>query len=427
MIEQVLAKKNIQYALRQVERNGGAAGVDGMPTTSLRPFAKHQGADIYLAMVHGRYQPTAIKGVYIPKPGGKQRLLGVPTVGDRWLQQAVHQALLPRFEYSFTKHSYGFRPNKNAQQAVQKAQQYINEGYRFIVDIDLANFFDEVDHCLLLQRLYNRVKCPLTLRLVRKWLRAPILLQGKLHKRRKGVPQGSPLSPLLSNIVLHELDTMLEAANLRYIRYADDFSIYCQKHWQAEKVMKQVRQYIEQKLKLRINESKSGIRRPLQFTILGYGFVSTYEKGSRHQYQLVVSEKAWSKLKYSLKEATRKTRPWSISERTQQLKQVQQGWVNYFRLASMLGKLQSIDSWVRNRLRYCIWKQWKKPQRRYINLVRLGIPKRDARRFAHSRKGGWAVAQSPIMLVPVTLQRLEQRGYESLESYYLKVKPKSLS
>lgn len=280
------------------------------------------------------------------------------------LQQAVGQVLAMKFEMEFEDQSYGFRPNRNAQQAVLKAQEYINSGFQYIVDIDLKSFFDEVDHCILLQLLYRKVKCPLTLRLIRKWLRAPIQVNGKLMKRRKGVPQGSPLSPLLSNIILHELDKELKRQNLRFVRYADDFSIYLKTKSTARKVGNETFRFLRDKLKLPINREKSGIRRPVQFNILGYGFVPTYRKGEKGKYQLVASDKSWKNLKQKVKMLTRKTTPMSFDERVQKLKEVTRGWLNYFRLASLQIKLKEVDGWIRNRLRYCIWHQWKKLERK---------------------------------------------------------------
>ncbi|WP_321318829.1 group II intron reverse transcriptase/maturase [Labilibaculum sp.] len=283
------------------------------------------------------------------------RLLGIPTVTDRLLQQAVLQIITAKFEFEFSDFSFGFRPNRSLHQAVLKAQGYINDGYQHIVDIDLKTFFDEVDHCHLLQQLYRKVKCKATMRLIRKWLRAPILIEGKLVKRRKGVPQGSPLSPLLSNIMLHELDRELEKQGLKFIRYADDFSIYTKSKATARRVGNKVYKFLRNKLKLTINREKSGIRRPVHFTVLGFGFVPTYRKGERGKYQLIVSEKSWKRLKEKLKLITRKTTPMSFEERIQKLNEVQRGWVNNFRMASILAKLQDLDGWLRNRLRYCIW------------------------------------------------------------------------
>jgi RNA-directed DNA polymerase len=339
------------------------------------------------------------------------------------LQQAVAQVITPLFEYEFKEHSYGFRPNKNALQCIQQAQQYINEGYQHIVDIDLQSFFDEVDHCLLLQLLYRKVKCPVVLRLIRKWLRAPIMINGKLTKRRKGVPQGSPLSPLLSNILLHELDKELEKQGLKYVRYADDFSIYTKNNSTARKKGNAVFLFLKDKLRLPINREKSGIRKPVQFEILGYRFVPTYKKGTKGKYQLVVSEKSWQKLKQNIKAITRKTTPWSLAQRIRKLNEVCRGWLNYFRLASIVGKLRDLDSWVRNRLRYCIWHDWKKPERRRKNLLRLGVDHQHACSWSRTSMGGWRVAQSPILVTTVTLERLQQRGYESMLEYYLKVAP----
>jgi group II intron reverse transcriptase/maturase len=423
MIEQVINRRNMHLAYQQVVRNKGSAGVDGMGVSELKQHIQKDREAIVLSIINGGYMPQPILGVSIPKSNGKTRLLGIPTVTERWLQQAVAQTITPLFEYEFKEHSYGFRPNKSAHQCIQQSQQYIHKGYQHIVDIDLKSFFDEVDHCLLLQLLYSKVKCPVTLRLIRKWLRSPIMINGKLSKRRKGVPQGSPLSPLLSNIMLHELDKQLEEQGLKYVRYADDFSIYTKSKSTARKTGNAVFLYLKNKLKLPINREKSGLRKPVELTILGHKFVSTYEKGTKGKYQLVVSDKSWEKLKQKLKDITRKTTPSSIAERIAKLKEVGRGWLNYFRMASIQGKLRSLDGWVRNRLRYCIWHNWKKPERKRKNLIRLGVDQAHAYGWSRTRMGGWAVAQSPILLTTVTLERLKKRGYEPMLEHYFKVSP----
>ena len=410
-------------AYQQVVSNKGSAGVDGMGVKELYAHLTKSREQIESSIRGGKYQPQAILGVEIPKSNGKTRLLGVPTVTDRMLQQAVGQILAAKFEMEFEDYSYGFRPNKNAQKAVLKAQEYINSGYQHIVDIDLKSFFDEVDDCILLQLLYRNVKCPLTLRLIRKWLRAPIEINGKLTKRRKGVPQGSPLSPLLSNIMLNELDKELERQGLRYVRYADDFSIYCKNKTVARKIGNNIYLFLKEKLKLPINKEKSGIRKPVTFNVLGYGFVPTYMKGEKGQYQLVVSKKSWAKLKAKLKIITRKTSSMTFDERIKKLKEVSHGWLNYFRLASIQTKLKELDGWLRNRLRYCIWHNWKKSERKRKNLIRLGVSPEQAYQWSRTRMGGWAVAQSPILGTTITLERLRKRDYEALLTYYEKVAP----
>jgi RNA-directed DNA polymerase len=423
MIEKVVSRKNMLKAYRQVISNQGVSGVDGMSVKSLSNHLKINRDKIVKAVCNGRYLPQAILGVAIPKSNGKIRMLGIPTVTERLLQQAVSQVIEPKFEREFTEHSYGFRPHRNAHQAVQQAQRYIHEGYDHIVDIDLQNFFDEVDHVMLLQLLYDKVDCPFTLRLIRHWLRAPINIDGRLVKRRKGVPQGSPLSPLLSNILLHELDKELEKQGHRYVRYADDFSVYTKSKTTARKVGNNIYLFLKNRLKLSINRQKSGIRKPVQFQILGYRFVSTYQKGVKGNYQLAASDRSWETLKRNLKAITKKTAPFTFDERVLKLKEVQRGWLNYFRMGSLQSKLKDLDSWLRNRLRYCIWEDWKKPDRRMKNLIRLGISNNQAYAWSRTRMGGWPVALSPIMVTTITVERLIKRGYESMLSYYEKVSP----
>lgn len=423
MIEKILSRKNIRSACKQVMSNQGSAGVDGISVKTLPQFLQQNLKAIATAISNGSYIPQSILGVEIPKGNGKTRQLGIPTVVDRLLQQAASQIISPKFELAFKEHSYGFRPNRNAHQAVQQAQKNIHDGYDYIVDIDLQNFFDEVDHGILLPLLYAKVQCPITLRLIRKWLRAPILIKGKLVKRRKGVPQGSPLSPLLSNVILHELDKELEKRGHRYVRYADDFSIYTNNVKSARRIGNSIFLFLKNKLKLSINRAKSGIRKPVQFQILGHRFVPVYQKGAKGKYQVVVSDKKWKSLKQGLKLITKKTAPETISERIAKLKEFHRGWINYFRMASMQSKLKELDGWLRNRLRYCIWEDWKKPERRRKNLMRLGISKSQAYAWSRTRMGGWAVAQSPILGTTITVERLVKRGYESMFSYYEKVSP----
>jgi len=423
MIEQILRRENLLRAMYKVQKNHGSAGVDHMPVTRLSELLSIDKEELTNDVRSGKYFPQPILGVEIPKGKGKTRLLGIPTVTDRMLQQAVLQIMNARFEFEFSESSYGFRPNKNLHQAVLKAQGYINEGHQYIVDIDLKTFFDQVNHCHLLQLLYRKIKCRDTLRLIRKWLRSPIQLNGRLVKRRKGVPQGSPLSPLLSNIMLHELDRELERQGLRFVRYADDFSIYTKTKAEARKVGNAILKFLKRKLKLTINRDKSGIRRPVHFTCLGFGFVPTYVKGEKGKYQLVVSEKSWNKLKQKLKTITRKTTPMSFDQRIEKLNQVQRGWINAFRMASIQHKLTELDGWLRNRLRYCIWHHWKKPERKRKNLIRLGIELGQAYAWSRSRMGGWAIAQSPILGTTITIDRLKKRGYVSLLEIYKKISP----
>ena len=422
-IDKVLSTRNLTEACKEVIKNKGQGGVDKMSVRELKTYLDKNREALSEIIHHGDYIPQPIRGKEISKRNGKKRLLGIPTVIDRMLQQAVSRVIMPQFEYMFSDYSFGFRPKRNTLQAVSKSLDYINSGYHYIVDIDLKGFFDEVGHSLLMNLLYQRVKCPVTLQLIRRWLRAPIWINGQLVKRRKGVPQGSPISPLLSNIMLHELDKEMENIGLRFVRYADDFSIYCKTKQEARRIGNEIYVFLRDKLKLPINREKSGIRRPVNFKILGYGFVPAYQKGVKGKYQLVVDKERWKQFKAKLKEATRKTTPMSFKERVRKLKQIHRGWINNFRLANIKGKLLELDGWLRNRLRYCIWHHWKKRERKRKNLIRLGVSSKDAYSWSRSRLGGWAIAQSPILNTTITVDRLVKRGFEPLITWYRKVAP----
>lgn len=418
LIERILHPANLTTACKEVIRNKGAGGIDGMKVTELKSHLDKNRKELESLIRNGQYLPQPIRGKEIPKGKGKPRLLGIPTAIDRTLQQAVSRVIMEYYETEFSSSSFGFRPRRNTQQAVGKALTLINSGYQHIVEIDLKEFFDRVDHTLLLQLLYRKIKCKQTLCLIRRWLRAPLVKDGRLYKRRIGVPQGSPISPLLSNIILHELDKEMERLGLSYIRYADDFSIYCQTKSDARKAGNTIYLYLRDKLKLPINRDKSGIRRPVNFQILGFGFVPIYKKGVKGKYQLIVNPKRWKSLKAKLKEATRKTTPMSFDERIQKITQIQRGWINNFKYAHIKLKLEKLDGWLRNRLRYCIWHHWKKPERKRKNLIRLGVKPDMAYAWSRSRMGGWAIAQSPILGTTITKERLQKRGYISLSHMF---------
>lgn len=366
-----------------------------------------------------------MRGVQIPKKSGGNRLLGIPTVIDRLIQQSIHQVLSPIWEREFSNHRYGFRPKRSAGDALEKATEHINAGYQWIIDLDLKSFFDKINHDKLMNILERKISDKVLLKLIRKYLQSGILVDKKVISRKTGSPQGGPLSPLLSNILLNEFDRELEKRGLRFVRYADDVSIFVKSKRAAERVLQSITNFLEKKLLLEVNQEKTKICRPVNFTLLGHCFTSFYTKGSKGKYRLSIAKKSWEELKYKIKEITRKTTPTTFSERIVKLNQLKRGWLNYFRYATGFGKLRDLDSWVRSRLRYCIWKGWKNPYRRRRAFIQLGVPQTLARQFSYSRLCGWRIAQSPIMKTTVTTDRLKAKGYISFSDYFFKLKSAS--
>jgi RNA-directed DNA polymerase len=413
LLEQVLNYSNVTKAYDQVASNKGSKGVDGVTTKELLSYMEENWGRIKQEIIEGNYQPQAVLGVEIPKASGGKRLLGIPTVIDRLIQQSIHQVLCPIYDIEFSEYSYGFRIGRNAHQAISQAQSYINEGYQYILDFDLKSFFDIVNHDYLMSLLNRKIKDRMLLKLIRRYLQSGMMLGGLVQQREQGTPQGSPLSPLLSNILLTVLDKELEKRDLRFVRYADDFSIFVKSKRASLRVKRKITNFVESKLHLKINEQKSQICRPIQYFMLGYGFVPTYKIGEKGKYDLRVSPRSFKRLKQKIKEVTRKTSPLSLSMRLKKLDDLTRGWINYYRFANIVGKLRDIDSWARNRLRYCIWKHWKKSNKRMRSFIRLGVPKGHA--------GGWAIAQSPMMGTTVTIKRLQLKGYVSFSQQLSKV------
>lgn len=413
LLEKVLDRANLNLAYKRVRKNGGSHGVDGMKVEELLPYLKQHGESLKQSILEGKYQPQPVRRVEIPKPGGGIRLLGIPTVVDRMIQQAIAQVLSPIFEGEFSKYSYGFRPGRNAHQAIEQARQYINEGYKVVVDLDLEKFFDRVNHDKLMYLLAQRIEDKGVLKLIRAYLESGVMLGGLVSPSEEGTPQGGPISPLLSNVMLHELDKELERRGHRFCRYADDCNIYVKSKKAGNRVMESVTQFIEKRLKLKVNREKSAVDYPTKRKFLGFSFY--YSKGGA---SIRIHAKSLGRLKAKLKKLTGRSIGISMEARIDKLNQTIRGWVNYYQLADMGKHCQETDEWLRRRLRMCYWKQWKKIRARKENLVRLGIPVSKAWEFANTRKGYWRIAHSPILSRSLTNSHFRELGLSGLSEIY---------
>ena len=414
-MEQILSSDNLNAAYLQVVRNKGAAGVDGMTVEELGAYLSENGESIREQLRTRKYKPQPVRRVEIPKPDGGVRNLGVPTVVDRFVQQAVAQVLTPIFEEQFHDHSYGFRPNRCAQQAVLKALEMMNDGHNWVVDIDLAKFFDTVDHDKLMTIFGRTIKDGDVISVVRKFLVSGVMIDDEYEDTIVGTPQGGNISPLLANIMLNELDKELEARRLDFVRYADDLIIMVGSRQAADRVMKSVTRFIEEKLGLKVNAEKSKVDKPKGIKYLGFGF---YFDSFAKAYKAKPHPKAVAKFKAQMKKLT--CRSWSVSNsyKVYKLNQLSRGWINYFKIGSMKGLCERLDSNIRFRLRMCIWKHWKTPQNRAKNLIKLGISRRFAWSTAYYGAHIARVCQGGAMNMAVTKERLTRFGLVSMVDYY---------
>jgi RNA-directed DNA polymerase len=413
MLEQILSRWNIDKALEQVMRNKGAGGIDGMQTEELGDYLNTNWQSLRAKILEGTYKPSAVRKVEIPKPQGGVRMLGIPTVLDRLLQQAISQWLMPKYEEQFSNHSYGFRPNRNCHQAVMQAQTYLNEGRVLVVELDLEKFFDKVNHDRLMSVLSRTVTDKPTLKLIRSYLTSGILEGGVVSQRIEGTPQGSPLSPLLSNIVLDEFDKELEKRGHAYVRYADDCSIYVRSEASAKRVAESIIKYIEGKLLLKVNRTKTKISRPNESTLLGFSFFR-YNGG----WEIRIAEKSVGRITEKVKDITGRSTGKSENEKIGKLNSVINGWVSYYVIAKAKTVMQDLDRLVRVRLRICQWKVWKKPATRVRNLLKLGASKQKAYEWGNSSKGHCRVAHSPILQRTLNNQIFTKRGYKGFYNTY---------
>jgi RNA-directed DNA polymerase len=385
LMEVVVERENMWLALTRVEQNRGAAGVDKMTVEQLRAYLREHWLRIKEELLADGYHPQPVLKVEIPKPGGKgMRTLGIPTVIDRLIQQALHQVLSPLFEADFSESSYGFRPHRSAQQAVLKAREYVRKGRRWVVDIDLEKFFDRVNHDVLMSRLARRIKDKRVLRLIRRYLQAGMMSEGLTTARREGTPQGGPLSPLLSNILLDELDKELERRGHQFCRYADDCNIYVQSRSAGERVMKSVTRFLERRLRLKVNAEKSAVARPWERKFLGYSVTSNREP------RLKVAKESVRRLKEKLREIFRRGRGRNLGQLIErELTPLLRGWMNYFRRAEVKGIFEELDGWIRRKLRCLIWRQWKRTVMRAKGLMKRGLDAVQAWKSATNERGPW--------------------------------------
>jgi RNA-directed DNA polymerase len=393
LMEEVCERKNCEQALARVKSNKGSAGIDGMTVEELPAYLKKHWPTLREQLLSGTYKPQAVKRVEIPKPDGGIRQLGIPTVLDRFIQQAVMQVLQGRWDPTFSEHSYGFRPERSAHQAVTKAQQYIAEGYGWVVDLDLEKFFDRVNHDKLMAKLAQRISDKRLLKLIRAFLRAGVMEGGLVSPVDEGTPQGGPLSPLLSNIVLDELDRELQQRGHRFVRYADDCNIYVRSQRAGERVMKSVSAFITKKLKLKVNEQKSAVSRPSKRKFLGFSFTWHREPKRR------IAPKAIARFKQRVRELTRRTRGVRVETMVAQLSRYLTGWRGYFRFCQTPTVLRKLEEWTRRRLRSVIWKQWKQSRVRFAELTKRGVGTDLAAQTAGSAHGPWRLSNSPALTI----------------------------
>jgi RNA-directed DNA polymerase len=393
LMEEVCGRENCKQALKRVTANKGSAGVDGMTVQQLPEYLKQYWLAIRKQLLSGTYRPQPVRRVEIPKPDGGVRKLGIPTVLDRFIQQAVMQVLQRKWDRTFSNHSYGFRPGRSAHQAVAAAQQYIADGYRWCVDLDLEKFFDRVSHDKLMARIETRIGDRRLLRLIGSFLKAGVMENGLVSPVDEGTPQGGPLSPLLSNIVLDEFDRELERRGLRFARYADDCNVYVRSRRAGERVMASITRFITTKLKLKVNQQKSAVARPWARKFLGFSFTANREP------KLRLAPKTVLRFKEKVRELTRRTRGVSVERMAEELGRYFRGWIGYFGQCQTPSVLQGLEEWTRRRLRSVIWKQWKRGPVRFAELRKRDVNKGLAARTAGSAHGPWRLANSPALAI----------------------------
>jgi RNA-directed DNA polymerase len=414
LMEEVVESKNLVKAYRRVVRNKGAAGVDEMTVDELKPYLKTEWPKIKEQLLEDRYKPQPVRRVQIPKPDGKgMRKLGIPTVVDRLVQQAVLQVLDPIFDGGFSESSYGFRPGRSAHQAVLKAREYVAGGKRWVVDLDIEKFFDRVNHDVLMARVARKVRDKRVLRLIRRYLQAGIMAGGLVEPAREGTPQGGPLSPLLSNILLDELDKELEKRGHAFCRYADDCNIYVASRRAGERVMESVSQFLEKRLRLKLNKDKSSVDRPWKRKFLGYSM--TPDKQPR----LKVAPESEARLRVKLKAIFKRGRGRNLKRVIEEMRMLLIGWGNYFKLAEVKAAFERLDEWIRRRLRCIRWRQWKRPRTRAKKLMKLGIPEERAWKSAGNGRGPWWNAGASHMNQALPKLYFDRLGLVSLLNRHL--------
>ena len=415
LLELILTRDNLNRAYKQVKRNKGAGGIDGMQVDELLPYLRENQEKLLQSLRDGKYRPKPVRRVEIPKENGKTRKLGIPTVVDRLIQQAICQVLTPIFEKQFSDNSFGFRPKRSTHDALKRCQTNITEGYKYVVDLDLEKYFDTVNQSKLIQLLSETIKDGRIISLIHKFLRAGIMDGGMFEDSPEGVPQGGPLSPLLGNIMLNECDHELERRGHRFVRYADDLMIFCRSKKAAERTMEHIVPYIEKKLFLKVNREKTQVAYIGRVKYLGYGFY-IYKGEGRFR----VHPKSIRKLKDKIRDVTGRSNGMGIEERKTRLNQIIRGWVNHFRLADMKNLLKEMDEWTRSRIRMITWKRWKRVRTRFKNLKRVGLDEERAWMWANTRKGYWRTAHSPILTRALSNERFKRAGYLSFLEYYLR-------